>query len=65
MIIAAHAVGARRGYIYVRGEYPYAFKVMGDALEEARQAGAIGGNIPAPDWTSTSKCGWVPAPTLR
>ena len=45
MIIAAHAVGARRGYIYVRGEYPYAFKVMGDALEEARQAGAIGKNI--------------------
>jgi NADH-quinone oxidoreductase subunit F len=45
MIIAAHAVGASRGYIYVRGEYPYAFKVMGDALEEARQAGAIGGNI--------------------
>jgi NADH-quinone oxidoreductase subunit F len=45
MIIAAHAVGARRGYIYVRGEYPYAFKVMGDALEEARQAGIIGGNI--------------------
>ena len=45
MIIAAHAVGARRGYIYVRGEYPYAFKVMGDALDEARQAGVIGGNI--------------------
>ena len=45
MIIAAHAVGARRGYIYVRGEYPYAFKVMGDALEEARQACAIGENI--------------------
>jgi len=45
MIIAAHAVGARRGYIYVRGEYPYAFKVMGDALEEARQAGVIGEDI--------------------
>jgi len=45
MIIAAHAVGARRGYIYVRGEYPYAFKVMGDALEEARRANIIGGNI--------------------
>jgi NADH-quinone oxidoreductase subunit F len=45
MIIAAHAVGARRGYFYVRGEYPYAFKVVGDALEEARQAGVIGGNL--------------------
>jgi len=45
MIIAAHAVGARRGYVYVRGEYRYAFKVMSDALEEARQGGAIGENI--------------------
>jgi NADH-quinone oxidoreductase subunit F len=45
MIIAAHAVGARRGYIYVRGEYPYAFKIMRNAVEEARQAGFIGGNI--------------------
>ena len=31
MIIAAHAVGARHGYIYIRGEYPYAFKIMSDA----------------------------------
>jgi NADH-quinone oxidoreductase subunit F len=45
MLIAAHAVGARRGYIYVRGEYPYAFKVMGDALDEARQAGLLGASI--------------------
>ena len=45
MIIAAHAVGASQGYIYVRGEYPYAFKVMSEAVAEARQAGAIGGSI--------------------
>ncbi len=45
MIIAAHAVGASQGYIYVRGEYPYAFKVMSEALVEARQAGALGENI--------------------
>jgi NADH-quinone oxidoreductase subunit F len=45
MIIAACAVGASQGYIYVRGEYPYAFKVMSEAVAEARQAGAIGGNI--------------------
>lgn len=45
MIIAAFAVGASQGYIYVRGEYPYAFKVMSDALDEARQAGAIGANV--------------------
>ena len=45
MIIAAHAVGARRGYLYVRGEYPRAFNVMGDAVKEARQAGALGEKI--------------------
>jgi NADH-quinone oxidoreductase subunit F len=45
MIIAAYAVGASQGYIYVRGEYPYAFKVMSEAVAEARRAGAIGGNI--------------------
>jgi NADH-quinone oxidoreductase subunit F len=45
MIIAAYAVGANRGYIYVRGEYPYAFKVLREAVAEARQAGVIGENI--------------------
>jgi NADH-quinone oxidoreductase subunit F len=45
MIIAAHAVGGEKGYIYVRGEYPYAFKVMGEAIEEARRTGVLGANI--------------------
>ena len=45
MIIAARAVGASQGYIYVRGEYPGAFKVMSEAVAEARHAGAIGENI--------------------
>ncbi|HEX6174341.1 MAG TPA: NAD(P)H-dependent oxidoreductase subunit E [Candidatus Binatia bacterium] len=45
MIIAAHAVGARYGYIYIRGEYPCAFKAMNDAVDEARRSGIIGENI--------------------
>jgi len=45
MIIAAYAVGASQGYLYVRGEYPRAFRIMSDALAEARQAGAIGVGI--------------------
>ena len=45
MIIAAHAVGASRGYIYVRGEYPEAFKMMSAAVAEARHAGIVGANI--------------------
>src|SRR5262249_52747542 len=44
MIIAAYAVGARQGYIYVRGEYPYAFKLISEAVVEARQASALGEN---------------------
>jgi NADH-quinone oxidoreductase subunit F len=45
MLIAAYAVGAQKGYIYVRGEYPYAFKIIGDAVEAARHAGMLGRNI--------------------
>jgi NADH-quinone oxidoreductase subunit F len=45
MIIAAYAIGAQKGYIYVRGEYSYAFKVMAEAVKEARQAGILGSNI--------------------
>jgi NADH-quinone oxidoreductase subunit F len=45
MIIASYAIGAQKGYIYVRGEYPYAFKVMAEAVNDARRAGIIGRNI--------------------
>lgn len=45
MVIAAYAIGAPKGYLYVRGEYPYAFEVLTQAVEEARQAGYLGQNI--------------------
>ncbi|HEY1235268.1 MAG TPA: NAD(P)H-dependent oxidoreductase subunit E [Candidatus Binatia bacterium] len=45
MIIAAYAVGASRGYIYVRGEYRHAFNVMSAALGEASGAGLLGANV--------------------
>ncbi len=45
MVIAAYAIGASAGYIYVRGEYPYAIKVLDQALQESRQAGYLGVNI--------------------
>ena len=45
MIIAAHAVGARHGYIYVRGEYPQAFAALSHAVIEAREAGMTGANV--------------------
>ena len=43
MCIAAHAVGATKGYIYLRGEYPYILPVLENALTEARNAKALGG----------------------
>lgn len=45
MVIAAYAVGASRGYIYIRGEYPYIVPVVENALREARGAGWLGENI--------------------
>lgn len=43
MCIAAYAIGARKGYIYVRGEYPYIVPVLENALNEAREAGYLNG----------------------
>ncbi len=42
MAIAAWAVGARRGFIYLRGEYRYLLPVVNGAIEEARRAGRLG-----------------------
>jgi NADH-quinone oxidoreductase subunit F len=45
MAIAAYATGASRGYIYLRGEYPYILPVLENALMDARQANLLGENI--------------------
>jgi NADH-quinone oxidoreductase subunit F len=42
MCIAAYAIGATKGYIYIRGEYPYIVPVLENALHEARSAGYLG-----------------------
>lgn len=44
-LIAARAIGASLGYIYIRGEYPSALRSMAAALHEARQAGYLGANV--------------------
>jgi len=43
--IAAYAIGASRGFIYVRTEYPLAIKRMQIALQQAREYGLLGENI--------------------
>lgn len=45
MTIAGHTVGAQRGYIYVRAEYPLAVERLKIALAQARQRGLLGKNI--------------------
>ncbi len=42
MILAAYAVGANRGYIYVRAEYPLAVKRLATAIRDARRLGFLG-----------------------
>ena len=45
MIIAAYAVGAQEGYIYVRAEYPLAVSRLKIAIAQAEEAGFLGDNI--------------------
>ncbi|QGG48602.1 NADH-quinone oxidoreductase subunit NuoF [Heliorestis convoluta] len=45
MAIAAYAVGAKEGYIYVRAEYPVAVERLERAIEDALQTGLLGENI--------------------
>ena len=45
MALAAYAVGASRGFIYVRAEYPLAVSRLTAALRDARRRGLLGNNI--------------------
>ena len=45
MAIAAYAMGASKGFIYVRAEYPLAVQRVSTALEQAREYGLIGGDV--------------------
>jgi NADH:ubiquinone oxidoreductase subunit F (NADH-binding)/(2Fe-2S) ferredoxin/Pyruvate/2-oxoacid:ferredoxin oxidoreductase delta subunit len=45
MIIGAKAIGAARGFIYIRDEYPLAVSRVGIALEQARALGLLGPDI--------------------
>ena len=45
MAIAALAVGAPQGYIYVRSEYPHAIATLNEAIARASAAGWLGSNV--------------------
>jgi NADH-quinone oxidoreductase subunit F len=45
IVIAAHAAGATRSFIYIRGEYVLQADILDAALAEARAAGFVGARI--------------------
>ncbi|MFJ9356906.1 NADH-ubiquinone oxidoreductase-F iron-sulfur binding region domain-containing protein [Streptomyces mirabilis] len=45
MTIAAYAVGAHKGYLYLRGEYPRALRRMEHAIGQARARGLLGEDV--------------------
>jgi NADH:ubiquinone oxidoreductase subunit F (NADH-binding)/(2Fe-2S) ferredoxin/NAD-dependent dihydropyrimidine dehydrogenase PreA subunit len=45
MAISGYAIGAEKGYIYVRAEYPLAIQRLQKAIEDARSYGLLGENI--------------------
>lgn len=45
MAIAAYAVGANQGYVYIRAEYPIAVERLNIAIDQAREFGMLGKNI--------------------
>jgi len=51
MVIAAYAIGASKGIIYVRAEYPLAVKNTRVALRQAREAGLLGEGIVGTDFS--------------
>ena len=51
MIISAFAIGAQKGYYYIRAEYPLAIKRIQNALDICRQNGLLGENIMDSGWS--------------
>jgi NADH-quinone oxidoreductase subunit F len=45
MIIGAYAIGASKGYVYVRAEYPLAVERLNKAINQCLESGLLGENI--------------------
>jgi NADH-quinone oxidoreductase subunit F len=50
LIIAGFAIGARKGYIYIRGEYTIPYQAITLAIQDAREACLLGNNILGSDF---------------
>lgn len=51
MAIAAYAIGASKGYVYIRAEYPLAVKRLKNAISQAYELGLLGSNIAGTSFT--------------
>lgn len=51
MAIAGYAVGASKGYAYIRGEYPLAIKRFEQAIKQAKKMGLLGTGILGTDFS--------------
>ena len=55
MIIAGYAMGASKGYFYIRAEYPKAVERIEHAIQEAREQGLLGENILGSEFSFDAK----------
>jgi NADH-quinone oxidoreductase subunit F len=51
MLIAAYAIGAGKGFIYIRAEYPLAIERLKGAIAQMRELGLLGDNILGSDFS--------------
>ncbi len=45
IILAGYAIGAKKGYVYIRGEYALSIRRMKTAIEQAREKGVLGEHV--------------------
>jgi NADH-quinone oxidoreductase subunit F len=50
MMIGGYAIGAQKGYVYVRAEYPIAVERLSEAIDQARKTGILGKHILGSDF---------------
>ena len=60
MAICGYCIGATKGLIYIRAEYPLAIRRLKVAIAQAREYGLLGGRSSAPPSVSTSASSMVP-----
>lgn len=51
MMIGGYAIGANKGFVYIRAEYPLAIERLRKAIADAESAGVLGRSILGTDWS--------------